>query len=175
MPIPEGVRREQKQYYMVKNKFKRTCIALLLLVASTVSAASGLTVIGLDNTEQQFALSQIGKITFDAGTMYLYDHDNNLLGYNSIDQVGKIVVEEDGQESLDEVNGNVQIIMQPAQQSIIVKGLSGTQTIRVFNMAGNVLLSVTSQAEQTLIDVSGLNNGTYLLQAGAQVIKFIKQ
>ena len=107
--------------------------------------------------------------------MYLYDHDNNLLGYNSIDQVGKIVVVEDGQTALDEVNGNVQIIMQPAQQSIIVKGLSGTQTIRVFNMAGNVLLSATSQAEQTLIDVSGLNNGTYLLQAGAQVVKFVKQ
>ena len=161
---------------MVKNKFKWTCIALLLLVASPVSAASGLTVISLDNTEQQYALSQIGKITFAAGTMYLYDHDNNLLGYNSIDQVGKIVVVDDGQQTaLDEVNGGVQIIMQPAQQSIIVKGLSGSQTIRVFNMAGNVLLSAPSQAEQTLIDVSGLNNGTYLLQAGAQVIKFIKQ
>ena len=161
---------------MVKNKFKWTCIALLLLVASTVSAESGLTVITLDNSEQQYALSQIGKITFAAGTMYLYDHDNNLLGYNSIDQVGKIVVVDDGQQTaLDEVNGGVQIIMQPAQQSIIVKGLSGSQTIRVFNMAGNVLLSATSQAEQTLIDVSGLKNGTYLLQAGAQVIKFIKQ
>lgn len=148
---------------------------MLLLIATTAKAVPGLTVITLDNTEQQFALSQIGKITFGAGTMYLYDHDNNLLGYNSIDQVEKIVVVEDGQTALDEVSGGVQIIMQPAQQSIIVKGLSGTQTIRVFNMAGNVLLSATSQAEQTLIDVSGLNNGTYLLQAGAQVVKFVKQ
>lgn len=160
---------------MVTNKIKWKCFALLLLVASTISAASGLTVISLDNTEQQYALSQIGKITFDAGTMYLYDHDNSLLGYNSIDQVDKIVVVEDGTTALNEVNSNVQIIMQTAQQSIIVKGLSGTQTIRVFNMAGNVLLSATSQAEQTLIDVSGLNNGTYLLQVGAQVVKFIKQ
>ena len=160
---------------MVKNKFKWKCIALLLLVASTVSAASGLTVIGLDNSEQQFALSQIGRITFDAGTMYLYDHDNNLLGYNALDQVRKIVVEEDGQTALDEVNGGVQIIMQPAQQSIIVKGLPGTQAIRVFDMAGNVLLSAPLQAEQTRIDVSGLSHGTYLLQAGAQVVKFIKQ
>ncbi len=160
---------------MVKNKFKWTCITLLLLMASTVSAVPGLTVIALDNTEQQFALSQIGKITFDTGTMYLYDHDNNLLGYNALDQVGKIVVVEDGQTSLEIVSGNVQIIMQSAQQNIIVKGLSGSQTIRVFNMAGNVLLSASSQAEQTLIDVNSLSNGIYLLQAGAQVVKFIKK
>lgn len=147
---------------------------MLLLIATTAKAVPGLTVITLDNTEQQFALSQIGKITFDGNTMFLYDQDNNVLGYNSLDQVGKIIVVEDGTEALNEVNSNVQIIMQPAQQSIIVKGLPGTQTIRVFNMAGNMLLSATSQAEQTTIDVSGLNHGIYMLQAGAQVVKFEK-
>lgn len=159
---------------MVTHKIKWKCFALLLLIATTAKAVPSLTVITLDNTEQQFALSQIGKITFDGNTMFLYDQDNNVLGYNSLDQVGKIVVVEDGTEALNEVNSNVQIIMQPAQQSIIVKGLPGTQTIRVFNMAGNVLLSATSQAEQTTIDVSGLNHGIYLLQAGAQVVKFEK-
>ena len=159
---------------MVTNKIKWKCFALLLLIATTAKAVPGLTVITLDNTEQQFSLSQIGKITFDGNTMFLYDQDNNVLGYNSLDQVGKIVVVEDGTEALNEVNSNVQIIMQPVQQSIIVKGLPGTQTIRVFNMAGNMLLSATSQAEQTTIDVSGLNHGIYLLQAGAQVVKFEK-
>ena len=160
---------------MVTNKIKWKCFALLLLIATTAKAVPGLTVITLDNTEQQFALSQIGKITFEGNTMYLYDHDNSVLGYNTLDQVDKIVVVEDGTTALNEVNSNVQIIMQPAQQSIIVKGLPGTQTIRVFNMAGNVLLSATSQAARTLIDVSGLNNATSLLQAGAQVVKFGKQ
>ena len=75
---------------MVTNKIKWKCFALLLLIATTAKAVPGLTVITLDNTEQQFALSQIGKITFEGNTMYLYDHDNNLLGYNSIDQVERI-------------------------------------------------------------------------------------
>ena len=51
--------------------------------------------------------------------------------------------------------------------------ISGTtpQTLRVYDLQGRLLINETSMQ----INVSTLNMGTYLLQIGTQVVRFIKQ
>jgi len=138
-------------------------------------AVPKLTIIDLNGQEQQFALSQIGKITFNNGVMYLYDFNNTLLGFSDVENVGQVVMEEDGATGIDETGNAIRVFADEAQQQIVVVGLSDNQTLRVYDTAGRLLQSVSSQAEQTRVDVSALQGGTYLLQFGAQVVKFVKQ
>ena len=155
-------------------KRKLLCI-LFLLFAVVVMAELKLNIIDLNGQEKLFTLSQLGKITFENGVMYLYSHDGVMLGYNDVEQVGQVVVEQDGTTSLASVNGTLRVYADSEQQCLFIIGLPENQKLRVFNLEGKLLLTIASQPEQTQIDVSGLQDGTYLLQFGSQVVKFIKQ
>ena len=159
---------------MVTNRLKWKWLIPLLLFSTIMAASSKLMVTSLDGSEQQFALSQIGKIQFTDDVMYLYDHNNTLLGSNPINQVGHIEITQDSETAIDAVSGQVLVRVNTAEQQITVSGLADNQMLRVFDINGRMICTVPSQADQTLIDVSGLTNGTYLLQFGAQVVKFVK-
>ena len=58
----------------------------------------------------------------------------------------------------------------PTQDRLVVQGAEG-QTLRVYDLQGRLL----KQAEGTEVQVEDLANGTYLLQIGTQVVRFIKQ
>ena len=52
----------------------------------------------------------------------------------------------------------------------MVQGAEG-QTLRVYDLQGRLL----KQTKGTEVQVEDLANGTYLLQIGTQVVRFIKQ
>lgn len=160
---------------MFTNKLKWKWLVPLLLFSAIVTASQQLTVEKLDGSEQKFALSLIGKITFNNGVMYLYDHNNVLLGNSNVSQIGRIVINQNDETAIDAVGSGIRVFADPAQQQIVVLGLPENQMLRIFDMNGRVIRTVQSQSAQTLIDVSGLTNGTYLLQMGAQIVKFVKQ
>ena len=89
-------------------KRKLLCFSLLLSVV-TVMADLKLNIIDLNGQEKLFTLSQLGKITFENGVMYLYSHNGEMLGYNDVEQVGQVVVEQDGTTSLGSVNGALRV------------------------------------------------------------------
>lgn len=156
------------------NFFKWKLLVPMLFWASMISAASELTVIGLNGAEQQYALSIIGKITFNNSVMYLYDHNGTLLGSTDISKGGRIVVV-DTEEALENLNASVSVFADPVQQQLIINGIPENQILRIFDISGKLLMTSNSQCNQTRIDVSRLQNGTYLLQLGANVVKFVKQ
>ena len=89
-------------------KRKLLCFSLLLL-AVAVMAELKLSIIDLNGQEKLFTLSQLGKITFENGVMYLYSHDGEMLGYSDVEQVGQVVVEQDGTTLLGSVNGALRV------------------------------------------------------------------
>ncbi|MGN1239249.1 MAG: T9SS type A sorting domain-containing protein, partial [Paludibacteraceae bacterium] len=64
----------------------------------------------------------------------------------------------------------ITIYPNPAQDRLVVQGAEG-QTLRVYDLQGRLL----KQTESTEVQVEDLANGTYLLQVGTQVVRFIKQ
>jgi hypothetical protein len=153
---------------------KKVLCFLLSVWAVCAVAETKLTIIRLQGEAQQYAIAQLGKITFKNDVMYLYGKQGNLLGYTDIDKVGKIVF--DGVTALEQQDsdGSLRICSNPAQGLLVVKNLQGKQTVRVFSMTGQLVTQAPSMDGEVRIDVSGLGNGTYLLQAGAQVVKFVK-
>ena len=65
---------------------------------------------------------------------------------------------------------NIVVYPNPTQDVLMIQGIEA-QALRVYDLQGRMLL----QQEGTQIGVSQLSEGTYLLQIGTQVVRFIKK
>lgn len=147
----------------------------LLLWSMAVAAQQQLIVEPLNADEQAFAIAQIGKLTMDSQTLYLYATDGTLLGQT--DYADLRLIRFANRTDPTELNDNtvgLRVYPNPATENIVISGLQNEQTVRVYDLNGNMLLSQSAQA-QTVVPVGNLPVGNYLLQVGAQVVKFIKQ
>ena len=151
-------------------------LPLMVLMALVAQAqATHLSIEKLSGAEELSALATIGKIVFDQKGLYLYDKTGAELGYTPFDQVGKIVFTSSTEPTTVRQEERPSIEMSLRQETIFIRGIEGRQTVRIFNMGGQVLLSAVSQDGEAQLYVGGLHNSTYLLQVGAQVVKFLKQ
>ena len=100
------------------------------------------------------------------------DKEGNVLATEPLDNVRKIVFSNESiPTDLENVeNGTIIVYPNPTQDVLYIQGIEA-QTLRVYNMQGSMLQTT----EGTQVSVSHLPTGTYLLQIGTQVVRFIKQ
>lgn len=151
---------------------------LIAIVAQTAHAdVTHLRIELLVGAEEQIALAQVGKILFVDDMMHLYDNADNLLGITPLAQIEKITFSEQttptGSEEVTDLD--ISIFPNPAHDCLLLRGVTGTQTLRIFSLQGQLLESAVSSEGGAQLHVGNLQNGTYLLQVGAQVVKFIKE
>lgn len=72
-------------------------------------------------------------------------------------------------------DGDIQLIGSPISESISIMGCAEGTEIKVYDMAGHQLRTVTATGEQLTINVSDLKSGVYLLKAGTVTIKFARK
>ena len=147
-------------------------ILLLMLCCSMQLMATDLVLQKSDGAQQLQDIAVIGKWIFVDDDLQLLGHDGTLLAQESIKNIRKITLINSGDLSATEniTTPNIVIYPNPAQDILLVKGVE-LQTLRVFDLQGR-LLKTTDDAQVT---VSDLASGTYLLQLGTQVVRFIKQ
>ncbi len=104
-------------------------------------------------------------------TFKLYAIDRTL--YDSA-TVTVIVSNTTGIESVVK-NNQPFIYPNPTTGMLTIEGLLPNNSISVCDILGNELLQKTVQQNTTVIDVSSLTNGIYLVRANNKVYKFIKQ
>ena len=124
--------------------------------------------------EETFAIAQIGKITFANNLMILYGKDGKQLGSTSLERIDKIVFSDQTEAISNVTVPSVQVFPNPTQDILFIRGIEGQQTVRIFSMQGLLILSAETMDGEAQLYVGGIQNGTYLLQIGAQVVKFIK-
>ena len=147
-------------------------ILLLMLCCSMQLMATDLVLQKSDGAQQLQDIAVIGKWIFVENDLQLLAHDGTILAQESIKNIRKITLINSGDLSATEniATPNIVIYPNPAQDILLVKGVE-LQTLRVFDLQGR-LLKTTDDAQVT---VSDLASGTYLLQLGTQVVRFIKQ
>jgi len=69
----------------------------------------------------------------------------------------------------------VYVFPNPVQTKMTVYGVDKDAKINLFNMEGTLLQTVPATENSTVVDVSSLPKGLYLLQIGKRALKFIKQ
>ena len=156
---------------------KKLLILLPCLMIVTMAMAENLLVLKPLGSaqEQKFALAQVATVGFDATKMYLYDSEGTELGNTLLTDLDKIVFEEGELDGVEDLTAKVHVYPNPTMESIVVSGMQAGQTLRVFSLDGKILSATTTTSGNTEVYVGNLSNGAYLLQIGAEVVKFIKE
>ena len=134
--------------------------------------ATSLVLLQTDGSQQLQDIATIGKWVFTEENLKLIDKDGNVLAIEPIAEVKKIIFSISNSETTTENVAIKSIVVypNPTQDILHITGVT-PQTLRVFDLQGRLLIIDNS----TQVNVSHLNTGTYLLQVGTQVIRFIKQ
>ena len=114
-------------------------------------------------------ISLIGKWVFVGEDLQLLDKQGNTLATEPLANIKKITF------SVSTATENVQtnailVYPNPTQDVLMIQGIDA-QTLRVYDMQGRLLM----QENGTQLGVGHLAEGTYLLQIGTQVVRFIKK
>ena len=134
--------------------------------------ATSLVLLQTDGSQQLQDIAKIGKWVFTEENLQLIDKDGNVLAIEPIAEVKKITFSISNSETTTEnvAINSIVVYPNPTQDILHITGVT-PQTLRVFDLQGRLLIIDNS----TQVNVSHLNTGTYLLQVGTQVIRFIKQ
>ena len=149
--------------------------SLLALLMGAQVAATDLVLLKIDGTQQLQDIATIGKWVYVGDDLQLLSHDGSVLAQEPVLNIRKITFAEssgtDTPTSMENIQStSVVIYPNPSQDMLIVSGIEA-QALRVFDMQGRLL----KVENGTQVHVSDLAEGTYLLQVGTQVVRFIKK
>lgn len=149
---------------------RKVLFGVIVLLCSMQMFAASILVECTSGAQLTKDIAKIGKLVFVDNEIQLVDKLGNILATEMIGNVQKITFVESATD-IDNVQPNeIMIYPNPSHDIIHVDGIKPTD-LRVFDLHGRMLLA--EQGNQ--ITVSSLPMGTYLLQIGTQVVRFIKQ
>lgn len=154
---------------------QKLLFSLLALLIGAQVTATNLVLLKTDGTQQLQDIATIGKWVYVGDDLQLLGHDGAVLAQEPALNIRKITFAEssgtDTPTSMENIQStSVVIYPNPSQDILIVSGIEA-QALRVFDMQGRLLKAENG----TQVHVSDLAKGTYLLQVGTQVVRFIKK
>ena len=150
---------------------KHTFILICVILCSLQTMATNLVLERRSDAEVLQDIAIIGKWIFVEENIQLLDKDGNILATESIANVKKICFAPPTNTDVNDTLVNTIIVYpNPTQDILMIQGAE-SQMLRVYNLQGSLLQ--TEWGNQ--IAVSHLPDGTYLLQIGTQVVRFIKK
>ncbi|MCQ2203064.1 MAG: T9SS type A sorting domain-containing protein [Bacteroidales bacterium] len=167
----------------MKQKLLTLFVVLLIGSAAWAQTLKGLKVEKLDEQTFNEALSKIARIVFEAnGDIVIQYNDESLpsekIGSRSEGMANIVFTKSNGNVSVGNTTaiGDVETVEfsvypNPVADHVHVNGLKQGQMVHIFSMEGRLVM-VSKDAD---INMSGLKEGIYLLQAGKQIVKLIKK
>lgn len=115
-------------------------------------------------------VAAIGKWVYIGDELQLLDKQGNVLATEPLANIKRITFTKEG-TAIENVQANsILVYPNPTQDVLMIQGIDA-QALRVYNLQGRLLKTENG----TQISVSNLADGTYLLQIGTQVVRFIKK
>ena len=150
---------------------KHIFILICVICCSLQTMATNLVLVQSSGAEEKQDIATIGKLVFVEENIQLLDKDGNILATEPIANVKKICFASETNTNVNDTLVNTILVYpNPTQDVLMIQG-AASQTLRVYNLQGSLLL--TQWGNQ--ISVGNLPDGTYLLQIGTQVVRFIKK
>ena len=149
---------------------KHIFILICVICCSLQTLATNLVLVQSSGAEEKKDIAKIGKLVFVEENIQLLDKDGNILATEPIANVKKIYFAPTSTDVNDTLVNTILVYPNPTQDILMIQGAE-SQMLRVYNLQGSLLQ--TEWGNQ--IAVSHLPVGTYLLQIGTQVVRFIKK
>ncbi len=159
-----------KKFYLLLN--------FVLVFFLSTNAETSLFVDYLSDEDTEVALNVIGRIEIKDEVFRLISVDGIELSSCNLYEVRKIsFVESSTTTDVHDINLNsISVYPNPTHDFLFVNGLHSNEIIRLFDLQGKLILTSVADLEGNVqLSVSQLPKGSYLLQVGVEIIKFIKQ
>lgn len=158
---------------------KKFFLSILFFVSVSVLsfAENALIVDYLSEKDAEYALSIIGRIEIKDEVFRLISTDGEELASCDLYSVRKLTFGEAGSTATDNQLANQLVVYpNPAQDQLFINGLNADESVRIYDLNGQLVSVTNANADGVCqISVSSLPQGTYLLQVGIEIVKFIKQ
>ena len=157
-------------------------VALLMLVASGMTARADTEVLSVivvekDGTTTSTPISQTAKIALGATDVTVLSKDGSGKSYD-YSQIARIDIKDD-RITLDKIaiapDAKLAVWPSPATVTLNVAGTEAGDRISIFGIDGECKIQTKGESERTVINVSSLASGVYVLVAGETSVKFIKK
>ena len=153
------------------------CLSAQVMAQASDDAQPSIIVERLVGQDLTYAIAQVGKLTFANDSVYLVAHDGNILGREAQAKTRKILfgMAETPSATQEVSVADIRVFPNPTSDHLTVSGLEAGTTIRIYANDGKLLETTTAEGSTTVLPVSHLAQGTYLLQINTSIIKFIKK
>ena len=134
--------------------------------------ATNLVLLKSDGSQQLQDIATIGKWVYVGDDLQLLSHSGEVLAQEPVMSIRKITfAEPSNPTALENITSqDIVVYPNPTQNVLLINGIEA-QDLRVFDLQGRLLKTENG----TQVNVSNLAEGTYLLQVGTQVVRFIKK
>ena len=154
----------------------RRIVLVFMMVCSLPLWAMQLHLIPTSGEQQSIDLALVGKWIFQGEQLQLISPEGVLLASEETGNIKKIVFDAESGKATDltgsqSAESQILVYPNPTNDILYVQGVGKGTSLRVFSMQGELLIS----AQGNECSVEELPVGTYLLQIGVQVVRFIKQ
>jgi hypothetical protein len=158
-----------------------TLVVFTVFAVNALFAELAMRIEYINSEEYQATISSIARWEIDGANekFRLVALDGTVLvERNLYDDIRRIVIFDDNEGNAVKTEDNllsVSVFPNPTQEMLYVDGINAGETIRIFSLDGQMLLSSTADNGTISLSVESLSNGVYLLQIGTEIVKFIKQ
>ena len=151
---------------------KHTFILICVIFCSLQTLAANLVIKQRSGAESLQDIAIIGKCIVVRDNIQLLDKSGNVLAIEPLANIKQITFATAGisEDVNDTIVNAIVVYPNPTQELLIIQGIE-SQTLRIYDLQGRMLK--TEWGNQ--ISVASLSDGTYLLQIGTQVVRFIKK
>lgn len=140
--------------------------------ANAQSTSICLIVTTIDGTEQIFQLTEESQLYFENGDKLVIEDGTRGTTTFELSQIRKLVCS-DVTGTNESAAAQLQIFPNPAHNSFIIRNLTGTSLARIYSLDGR-LLKAFQATEGSVVDLSDLSEGMYLLNINGQTLKLMK-
>ena len=158
-----------------------TLVVFTVFAVNALFAELAMRIEYINSEEYQATISSIARWEIDGANekFRLVALDGTLLAERNLyDDIRRIVIFDDNEGNTVKTEDNllsISVFPNPTQEMLYVDGINAGETIRIFSLDGQMLLSSTAGNDTLSLSVASLTNGVYLLQIGTEIVKFIKQ
>ena len=156
--------------------FKTLMLIALLIGISFHANAQGtnvnLIVTTIDGSEQTFQLDEESQLYFQNGEILVIEDGTDNTVTFELSNIRKLVCSEVTGTSEDN-ESQLQILPNPTRNHFIIRNLTATCPARMYSLDGR-LVKAFQASEGSMVDMSELSQGMYLLHINGQTLKLMK-
>ena len=156
--------------------FKTLIISIFLVGiafhANAQSTSICLIVTSIDGTEQTFQLTEESQLYFENGDKLVIKYDDRTAETFELSQIRKLVCS-DVTGTTESATSQLQILPNPTHNSFIIRNMAEASLARIYSLDGR-LVKAFQATEGSIVDMSDMSEGMYLLNINGQTLKLMK-